>query len=299
MTDQTVTLPAHAKVNLFLRVLSKEEDGYHGIETLLCLISLADTLTAERREGRGVTIDTGGADVGPGAENLAVRAASLVLEATGHRFGIHLTLAKRIPARAGLGGGSSDAAAALHAANRLAGNAIPSHELLQLAARIGSDVPFFCSGAPLALAWNRGERMLRLPPLPAAPALLLTPPIPVSTADAYRWVDGARQSAGPAPSNRARGRGSLALDLDALSSWGDVARMAGNDFESAVFGRHAGSRAAFEAMVGTRPLLCRMSGSGSTLFAIYRSPRDREDAMMMLGKKHGALTPVETLASAV
>jgi 4-diphosphocytidyl-2-C-methyl-D-erythritol kinase len=294
MTEESVTVPAPGKVNLFLRVLSREEDGYHGIETLLCLISLADTLTAERRDQHGVTIEVAGADVGPAPENLAVRAANLVLESTGHRFGTHLTLTKRIPVRAGLGGGSSDAAAALHAANRLAGNAIPRHELLQLAARVGSDVPFFCSGAPLALAWGRGERMLRLPPLPAAPALLLTPPIPISTADAYGWVDGARQSE-PAPSNRARGRGSLALDLDALSGWGDVARMAGNDFESAVFGRHAGIRAAFEALVGTRPLLCRMSGSGSTLFAIYRSPRDREDAMMMLGKKHGTLTPVDTI----
>lgn len=290
MTGQSVTLPARAKVNLFLRVLSREEDGYHGIETLLCLISLADTLAAERREGRGVTIDATGPDLGPAAENLAVRAANLVLDSTSHRFGIHLTLTKRIPVRAGLGGGSSDAAAALHAANQLAGNAIPRHELLQLGARIGSDVPFFCSGAPLALAWNRGERMLRLPPLPAAPALLLTPPIPVSTADAYGWVDGARQSAGR--------RGSLALDLDALSGWGDIARMAGNDFESAVFGKQAAIRAAFEALAGTRPLLCRMSGSGSTLFAVYRSPRDREDAMMMLGKKHGTLTPVETVAAA-
>ena len=290
MTAQPITLPAHSKVNLFLRVLSREDDGYHGIETLLCLISLADTLTAERREGRGVTLDVSGADAGPAAENLAVRAANLVLDSTGHRFGIHLTLTKRIPVRAGLGGGSSDAAAALHAASQLAGNAIPRHELLQLAARLGSDVPFFCSGASLALAWSRGERMLRLPPLPAAPALLLTPPIPVSTADAYGWVDGARQSAGR--------RGSLALDLDALSGWGDIARMAGNDFESAVFGKHPAIRAAFEALAGTRPLLCRMSGSGSTLFAVYRSPRDREDAMMMLGKKHGVLLPVEPVTAA-
>jgi 4-diphosphocytidyl-2C-methyl-D-erythritol kinase len=74
--------------------------------------------------------------------------------------------------------------------------------------------------------------------------------------------------------------------------------MAGNDFESAVFGRLGEIRTAFEALVGTRPLLCRMSGSGSTLFAIYRSARDRDDATMMLGRKHGTLTPVETVAAA-
>jgi 4-diphosphocytidyl-2-C-methyl-D-erythritol kinase len=285
----SVTLPAPAKVNLFLRVLSRDDDGYHSVETLLCLISLSDTLRAERRDGQGVTVEVEGSDVGSPQDNLAVRAANRVLEATGTRFAIHLTLTKRIPVRAGLGGGSSDAAAALHAVNRLAGDVVPRHELLQFAAHLGSDVPFFLSGAPLALAWSRGERMIRLPPLPPSPALLVTPRIAIPTADAYRWVDTSRGSTSR--------RGAVALDLDALSRWGDVGRMAGNDFESPVFSRYADIRAAFEALVATRPLLCRMSGSGSTLFAIYRSARDREDAVMMLGRKHGMVTPVETLAA--
>ncbi len=289
MTSATVHSPAHAKVNLFLRVLARETDGYHGLETLFCLLSLADDLRAERREGRGVTIDVQGSDAGPAQENLAVRAAAAVLAATGDRFAVHLTLTKRIPVRAGLGGGSSDAAAALTAVNLLAGNAVPRHELLQFAAKLGSDVPFFLAGSPLALGWGHGERLLRLPALPAASALLLTPPVAIATADAYGWVDAARQSGGR--------RGAVALDLDALSTWGDVGRMAGNDFESAVFGRHPEVRAAFEALAGTRPLVCRMTGSGSTLFAVYRSARDREDAQMMLGRKHGFATPVETLSS--
>jgi len=284
-----VRLPAHAKLNLFLRVLARDADGYHGLETLFCLVDLADELRAERRDGRGVTIDVAGADVGPVAENLAVRGAAAVLAATGERFAVHLTLTKRIPVRAGLGGGSSDAAAALLAVNRLAGDAVPRHELIQFAAKLGSDVPFFVAGAPLALGWGRGERLLRLPALPRAPALLLTPPLSIATADAYAWVDEAKQAAGR--------RGAVALDLDALSTWGDIGRMAGNDFESAVFGRHAEVRAAFEALAGTRPLVCRMTGSGSTLFAVYRSARDREDAQMMLGRKHGTLTAVETLTA--
>jgi 4-diphosphocytidyl-2-C-methyl-D-erythritol kinase len=285
-----VALPCHAKLNLFLRVLAREHDGFHSLETLFCLVSLADRLVAERREGPDVTIDVRGADVGPAEDNLVVRAARLVLEATGHRFGVHFTLDKRIPTRAGLGGGSSDAGAALVAVNALAGNAVPRHELLQFAARLGSDVPFLFSGAPLALAWGHGERFLRLPPLPSAPALLLTPRVSVGTAEAYGWVDAARQEMGR--------RGAVALDLDALATWGDIGRMAGNDFESPVFGRYPEIRQAFEALAGTRPLLCRMTGSGSTLFAVYRSVRDRDDAVMMLGRKHGALTPVETLAAA-
>lgn len=291
MSAGAVTVSAPAKLNLFLRILARERDGYHTLETLFCLVSLADTLRAERREERGISIDVDGAEVGPPEDNLAARAGALVLEATGHRFGVHLTLTKRIPVRAGLGGGSSDAAAALHAVNALANGAVPRHELLQFAARLGSDVPFFVTGAPLALAWGRGERLLRLPPLPTAPALLVTPPAGIGTADAYAWVDQTRQTA-------AR-RGAVALDLDALSRWGDIGRMAGNDFESPVFERVPGIRAAFEALAATHPLVCRMSGSGSTLFAVYRSAGDREDARMMLGRKHGRLQAVETLAAPI
>jgi 4-diphosphocytidyl-2-C-methyl-D-erythritol kinase len=289
VSADAVTIAAPAKLNLFLRVLARESDGFHSLETLFCLVSLADTVVATRREERVVSIEVEGADVGPPEQNLASRAAALVLEATGHPFGVHLRLTKRIPVRAGLGGGSSDAAAALHAVNALAGGAVPRHELLQFGARLGSDVPFFVTGAPLALAWGRGERLFRLPPLPAAPALLVTPPVGIDTSEAYRWVDATRVA-------DAR-RGAVALDLDALSRWGDIGRMAGNDFESPAFERMPGLRAAFEALAGTHPLVCRMSGSGSALFAVYRSAGDRDDARLMLGRKHGRVEAVETLAS--
>ena len=285
-----VRVDAYAKLNLLLRVLAREADGYHGIETLFALIDLHDTVVAERREGHEVTLDVDGSDdLGPVEQNLAVRAARRVLDATGRHFGVHLRLTKRIPVQAGLGGGSSDAAAALIAVNHLADDAVPRHELLQFGAALGADVPFLVTGAPLALGWGHGERLLRLPPLPAAPALLLTPAVGVGTAEAYGWVDAARHSAGR--------RGALALDLDSLASWGSIGRMAGNDFESAVFGKLPAVRAAFEALVGTRPLVCRMTGSGSTLFAIYRNARDRDDATAMLGRKHGAVRSVATLAS--
>jgi 4-diphosphocytidyl-2-C-methyl-D-erythritol kinase len=285
--DEVIRTRAHAKVNLFLRVLSREADGFHGIETLFCRISLADELVIERIES-GVTLETSAGDLGPAAKNLAVRAAEAVLDATGRRFGVRISLTKLIPVGAGLGGGSSDAAAVLVAVNGLAGNAVPRHELLQFAARLGSDVPFFVSDAALALAWAHGDRFIRVPPLPPAPVLVLAPARPVATAEAYGWLDAARS----APVRR----GALALDLDALATWGDVGRMAGNDFESVVFEYRPELRAAFEALAATRPLVCRMSGSGASLFAVYRSPRDRDDARMMLGRKHGTVLSAETLA---
>ena len=285
-----VTVKAHAKVNLLLRVLAREDDGYHGLETIFALLDLHDTLTVERIEGREVSLTVEGGDTGPFLENTVMRAATRVLDAIGQPFGLRMHLTKRIPVRAGLGGGSSDGAAALLAVNQLAGNAVPRHELLQFAARLGSDVAFFLAQAPLALAWGHGERLLRLPPLPAAPALLLTPPVGVSTAEAYGWVSTARKQDGR--------RGALALDLDSLSAWGSIGRMAGNDFEAVVFARLPVVRTAFEALCTTHPLVCRMSGSGSTLFAIYRSVRERDDAAMMLGRKHGEVRAVTTLATA-
>jgi 4-diphosphocytidyl-2-C-methyl-D-erythritol kinase len=284
--SSVVELTAHAKVNLFLRVLAREADGYHGIETLFCRIGLHDTLQVERNDSAKVTLALSGADCGPTEENLAVRAAEMVLSATARPFGVHLTLAKRIPVRAGLGGGSSDAAAALLAVNQLANNAVPRHELLQFAARLGSDVPFFIGDASLALGWGHGERMLRLPPLPAAPALLVIPPIGIATPEAYAMVDAARQTAGK--------RGAVVLELDTLGGWGSIARLAGNDFEFALFGRHPELRRAFEAVAATQPILCRMTGSGSTIFGIYRNARDRDDAKLQLSPKLGQIIPVET-----
>jgi 4-diphosphocytidyl-2-C-methyl-D-erythritol kinase len=280
---------AHAKLNLLLRVLAREADGYHGIETVFARLDLHDELEAERTGAPGVALEVEGAACGPAQENLAVRAAQMVLDGTGNRFGVRLKLVKRIPVGAGLGGGSADAAAALELVNRLADDAVPRHELLQYAARLGADVPFLWCGAPLALGWGHGERLLRLAPLPDRPILLLLPPVGVSTVEAYGWVDQLR--------TEGTRRGAVTYDADVLGSWSDLARLAGNDFEAAVFTRHPEVKEAFEALARTRPLLCRMSGSGSALFAVYRSERDREDAVMQLGRKHGSTVPASLLTS--
>jgi 4-diphosphocytidyl-2-C-methyl-D-erythritol kinase len=282
-----VRLNAHAKVNLFLRILARESSGYHQIETAFALLELADELEVAR-VASGVTIDVhGGIEVGPAGENLAVRAARAVLEATGNRFGVAITLTKRIPVRAGLGGGSSDAAAALHAVNALAGQAVPRQEILHLAARLGADVAFFASGASLALGWGRGERTFRLPPLPAVAALVALPAgIAIATPDAYRWWDEVHPD--PAP------RGPVTLDTDAFASWGSIGRLGGNDFELPVFGKHPELRTLYEKLAATKPYWVRLCGSGSAVAAVYRSERDRDDAAMQIGERSQQLIRTRT-----
>lgn len=285
MTD-AVTIDAPAKLNLFLRVLGRESDGYHSLETLFVRLALADELVVERREQNGVTLAVEGADTGPERDNLALRAAEMVRQMVRLPFGVHLTLRKRIPVGAGLGGGSADAAAALQAVNALAGNAIPRHELFQFAARLGADVPFSFSGASLAIGWGRGDRLFVVPSPPPAPVLIVSPPVSVKTSEAYGWIDQATEGRGR--------RGAVALDLESLGSWGSIGRMSGNDFETPVFGRHPEVRAAYEAVAKTQPLLCRMSGSGSSVFGIYRSARDRDDAALMLPRRLGRVITTET-----
>jgi 4-diphosphocytidyl-2-C-methyl-D-erythritol kinase len=288
-----VRVAAHAKLNLFLRILAREAPtGFHQIETAFALVELADELLVTRTtQGGSVELTVHGPDLGPPEENLAVRAARAVLEAAGHKFGVAIELTKRIPVRAGLGGGSSDAAAALHAVNLLAANAVPSHELLHFATRLGADVAFFASGAPCALAWGRGDRLFRFAPPPALPALIAlpSPPLGVATPDAYRWWDEMHPEPHP--------RGPIVLDADAFAAWGSIGRLGGNDFEIPVFGRHPVLRALFERLAGTHPYWVRLCGSGSAVAAVYADERRCDDAKLVLGEKQQRLIKTLTRAS--
>ena len=294
--SEAVRIAAHAKLNLLLRVLAREsgQGGYHQIETAFVLLELADELTVTRTAAPGrVTLRVDGPhppELGPTDENLAVRAARAVLEATGNGFGVDITLTKRIPVRAGLGGGSSDGAAVLHAVNALARSAVPRPELLLMAARLGADVPFFASGAATALAWGRGERLFRLAPAPAAPALIAVPPVAVATPEAYRWWDEMH----PTPP----ARGPVVFDAEAFASWGSIGRLGGNDFEVAVFSRHPELRALYERLAQTGPLWVRLCGSGSAVAAVYRNERDRDDAAATLGGRTATLLTTTTRAVA-
>jgi 4-diphosphocytidyl-2-C-methyl-D-erythritol kinase len=297
VTD-AVRVAAHAKLNLFLRILAREHTGggggggFHQLETAFALLELADELVVRRTATPGdVALTVHGPDLGRAEENLAARAAQAVLAATGRKSGVAIELTKRIPVQAGLGGGSSDAAAVLHAVNALAGGAVPREELLHFAARLGSDVPFFASGAAVALGWGRGERLFRLAPLPVAPALVAVPAHPpgVATPDAYRWWDELH----PAPVTR----GPVVLDAAALASWGSVGRLGGNDFEIPVFGKHAELRELFERLAGTRPLWVRLCGSGSAVAAVYKNARDRDDAAAQMGTKQQQLLITDTRAA--
>jgi 4-diphosphocytidyl-2-C-methyl-D-erythritol kinase len=183
-----VVLEAPAKINLYLEVGPARPDGYHPVRTVLQAVDLCDRLTVEVTDGgSGLHLEVEG-DAPPGEDNLCHRAATTFLAATGLRMGISIALTKAIPQAAGLGGGSSDAAAVLRVLNFIAGEALSREELLQAASTLGMDVPFFLVGGT-ALGEGRGERVTALPQAPPLPVVLVNPGVGLSTTEVYRRFD--------------------------------------------------------------------------------------------------------------
>lgn len=262
-----IAASAHAKINLRLAVLAREANGYHQIETIFCRIALADTLEFERVSEAGIALDVAGADVGPLEDNLVMRAARAFVQAAAVEPRIRIRLRKVIPAGAGLGGGSSDAAAALVALNRMHGEPLAHDAIVALGAHLGSDVPFFLADTALALAGGRGERILTLPALDPAPALIALPERAVSTADAYRRLSETLNGSRTAPS---------LLSTEDLSSWRALARCAANDFERVILPDIPALVPALAMLRAHGAIIARMSGSGSAIFGIFESVDARD-----------------------
>jgi 4-diphosphocytidyl-2-C-methyl-D-erythritol kinase len=245
--------PAPAKLNLFLHVTGRRADGYHELQTLFQLVDLADAIGIRVRRD-GVIARSGGlADVAPEAD-LTVRAARLLRDSAGDPgLGADLTLEKRIPAGAGMGGGSSDAATVLVALNELWGLRLDAARLAALGLRLGADVPVFIQGTA---AEGRGVgEQLRPVSVPPAWFAVVFPGHPVSTAGAFQAPELTRNSP--------------VITISGFLSDGWPRRpLAGrNDLEPVVAARHAPVRAALE-WLGARGR-ARMTGSGAAVFAAF------------------------------
>ena len=289
MTPARVRALAPAKINLWLRVFGRDTRGFHALESLFQLVGLSDEICVERG-APGVRLDGAPEALGPTDHNLAVRAARWFLAAGRVEGGITITMTKRIPWNAGLGGGSSDAAATLRALNHLCGEPLPAADLLELGSGLGSDVPFFLSGAPLALGWGRGERLLPVAPLPARPALVVPPPAPVRTAEAYAWLDKDRGA-------DETGEWAAVIPPAALASWDEVRKLAHNDFESAVAGRLPEIGHWLDRLRATSAFLVTLAGSGGAMVALYPTAAQRDAAWQALGADP-AILKVDTLTEA-
>lgn len=255
-------LASPAKVNLGLRVLGPRPDGYHEVMTWIQQVSLFDRIWMEKRRG-SIRLTANGEDVPGGRENLAYRAAAALKAEAGDRtLGASIHIEKHIPAGAGLGGGSGNAAAVLWGLNRLWDLGLPPAVLRRLGASLGSDVPSFLSGSA-SLCLGRGERTIRRPPLRRGWFLLAKPRYSLSTAAVYAWV---REAWNGNP-------------LAVLPSTREKAPCYQNDLEGVVFARHPDLRAARDRLLGCGAERALMSGSGTALWGLFSSRGKALDAL--------------------
>lgn len=270
MTALRVLAPA--KINLVLRILGRREDGYHDLDTLFQAISLGDEVLLLPKATSGIELGVTGADVGPAEDNLAFRAARRWADVSGIDPRVEIRLSKRVPAGAGLGGGSSDAGAVLRGLEKMHGEPLGPGGIARLGAELGADVPFFCGSAGLARGQGIGEQLTPLPALSERKLLVVVPPVPVPTAGAYGWIADARSSTG-----EPRGTLDRLADVGVAPTWDDVDRLASNDFHAVVADRVPAVAAAIEQLEAAGLDGVLLSGSGSAVFGFL--PRSGDTAM--------------------
>jgi 4-diphosphocytidyl-2-C-methyl-D-erythritol kinase len=283
---------APAKLNLTLSVVARRDDGFHSLHSVFAPLGLADRLSLALATGNDDTLHVTGLDPGPTADNLVLRAIAAVRAAVGREWpggpavppAIAARLDKRIPVAAGLGGGSSDAAAALDGALEAWGAELGADVRTRVAARVGSDVPFFAAGG-LALVEGRGETVARLDGLHGTPGVVLvTPAVAVSTRDVFAAFDAIRTHGDGAVRLTST---HLAEELRAKLSTADLVARAGamtvaNDLLPAtalVVPELVPFRRGLSRLLG-RPI--GLSGSGPTLWALYASELEAGDAAQVV-----------------
>jgi 4-diphosphocytidyl-2-C-methyl-D-erythritol kinase len=274
MQNSTLSVRAPAKINWFLNILQKRRDGYHDIVSLMQCVSLSDELFFHPADTITVESDM---DI-PVSENLVYRAAFLLQKSVSYPRGARITLKKQVPVGAGLGGGSSDAAHTLLGLNALWGLGLQRDELCKLGAAIGSDIPFFFYPYT-ALIEGKGERVHPVSLARSCSLLLVKPRVHISTAWAYNAFD--QLSTGTLTKKPI----DIKLFCQALQNqdYLFLARMLFNDFEEVIMREYPSVREIKNTLIEMGAEISLMSGSGPTVFGIFRSREMAEEALQAVG----------------
>ena len=270
----STTILAPAKVNLILDVLGKRPDGYHDVAMLMVRLSLHDRVQVALVPGSEIAVICPGLDLAACAENIAGRAARLFLDHTGRQSGAVIHIDKQIPAAAGLGGGSSDAAAVLLALDSLLDTSLPHGELQALGVCLGADVPFFLCGEMAAWATGIGEQLEPWRGLPPCHLVLVNPGFAVSTAWVYqnlRLTHYRRTTKIPRFPER----------------MADLVQMLRNDLEAVTAVRHPEIAAIKARLMAAGALGALMSGSGPTVFGVFATAAAADQAATQLTRDSG------------
>ena len=269
----TIKAKAHAKINWSLDILSAREDGYHEMDMLMQRIELHDELTFTN--GRFLTLTINGRQVSPASKNLVLKAANALCEYTGRRMGARIEMTKRIPVRAGLGGGSADCAVALMALNRLWGINLNAQKLVEVGASLGADVPF-CMEGRFARVQGIGDCIEHIKGAPSIPMVLIMPAEGLSTAGVF----GAYDSMGLAP---------LGIDIAALAEalkvkdFAACRELAGNSLEAPAIELLPEVKQRIDELYANGAVFAHMTGSGSCVFGAFNTDEEAQRAIDALG----------------
>lgn len=274
-----LVVEAPAKINLYLKIVARRPDGYHDIDSLMQKLALADRLSLSRGK-KGLRLTCPGSDLPTDKGNLACRAARVFFEQTGLAADVDIVLEKKIPVAAGLGGGSSDAAAVLKGLNRLYRAGLQEAELAALAVPLGADVPFFVSGFAAARAQGIGDRLQEAPALADCRIILVNPGFPVSTRWAYESF---ALTSGGNPYILARGR---QTDTDGTVKGNDLSAEFANDLETVTIQRYPVIDDIKHALKQTGTARVLMSGSGPTVFGLFADPEMAARAFEVLSRRY-------------
>lgn len=288
MSSQGVAVDAPGKINLVLRVLDRRPDGYHNLWSIMQAIDLADTVVAEQdEEAPGIRFFCEGADLPTDARNLAYRAAEQVLAQVGRPGGIRLVVRKRLPVAAGVGGGSSDAAATIRALTTLFNTGWSRADMAALGLAIGSDVPFFFFG-PTALVEGRGERVSPLHVEGGGWLVLVNPGIAISTAWAYARLAASRTEEEP----RQPFRPPLLFSTREPNrppavKWSELVAVAANDFGPVMEREYTVLGDIRRLLLDRGAQAAVLSGSGATVFGVFPSESVARAAAEGLDRRSG------------
>ena len=272
---------AYGKVNLGLDIIGRRSDGYHLVKMIMQSLDIYDTLTFEKQEsGIDITLaGEGGKGLSLGEDNLIYKAAACIIERTDYKGGIRITLDKNIPIAAGMAGGSSDGAAALKGVNELLEAGLSEEELREIGVTLGADVPYCVMGGT-ALSEGIGEELTRLTPLPECVFVVAKPLCSVSTAEAYggydRLVEMGRDI--PHPDIDAQVKALMAGDLEGVVS------NFGNVLEYVTASLHPEIAELEKLMKESGAMNAMMSGSGPTVFGIYKDRVTAEESAEKIKK---------------
>lgn len=262
---------APAKINLFLRVLRKRADGYHDIVSLMQKITIYDELIFYPRP-KGIVLNCPGSNLPTSENNLVFRAVQAIFAYANYPAGVEIKLTKKIPLAAGLGGGSSDAATTLMALNKICSFNFKKSELMKLGAKIGADVPFFIFGNN-ALASGVGDKLKTLPDLPQINLVLIKPLFELSTKMVYENL------------NLRLTRGKNNYSIPRFLKMGDIIRELHNDLESVSLKMHPELNDLKQMLLRHGALGALMSGSGPTVFGIFRDGKEAKENLEVIKKE--------------